>query len=180
MAVKPMLVWLDLEMTGLSVDKNVIIEIATVVTDDQLTEIAVGPNLIIHQSDEVLAGMNDWCVKQHTKSGLVAAVKTSPISLAQAEDATLAFLKEYSQQGALLCGNSIGGDREFLKRYMPQLEAFFGYRILDVSAVKECVQRWYKNNPQAKFVKKDEHRALPDIYESIEELRHYKKYFFKV
>lgn len=179
MAQKPMLVWLDLEMTGLSVDNNVIIEIATVVTDDQLNEVAVGPNLIIHQPDEILAGMNEWCVKQHTASGLVAAVKASIISLTQAEDATLAFLKEHSEQGAILCGNSIGSDRDFLKRYMPRLAAFFSYRILDVSAVKECVQRWYKNDPQSKFVKKDLHRALPDVYESIEELRHYKKYFFK-
>jgi oligoribonuclease len=179
MAEKPMLVWLDLEMTGLSVDNDVILEIATVLTDNDLNEVAVGPNLIIHQSDEVLAGMNDWCVKQHTKSGLVAAVKASTISLTQAEDATLAFLKEQSEQGALLCGNSIGGDRDFLKHYMPRLAAFFGYRLLDVSAVKECVQRWYKNDPQSKFAKKDLHRALPDVYESIEELRHYKKYYFK-
>ena len=179
MAQKPMLVWLDLEMTGLSVTNDVVLEIATVVTDDQLNEVAVGPNLIIHHSDEVLAGMNEWCTKQHAKSGLVAAVKASTISLEHAEDATLAFLKEQSEQGALLCGNSIGSDREFLRRYMPRLAAFFGYRLLDVSAVKECVHRWYKNDPQVKFAKKDMHRALPDVYESIEELRHYKKYFFK-
>lgn len=179
MAQKPMLVWLDLEMTGLSAEKDAVLEIATVVTDDQLNEIAVGPNLIIHQTDEVLARMNEWCTKQHTKSGLVAAVKTSTISLAQAEDATLTFLKEHSEQGALLCGNSIASDRDFLKRYMPRLEAFFGYRMIDVSAIKECVQRWYKNDPQAKFVKKDAHRALPDVYESLEELRHYRKHFFR-
>jgi len=180
MAQKPMLVWLDLEMTGLDVHKDSILEIATVITDDQLHEVAVGPNLIIHQTDDILAGMDDWCTKQHTKSGLVAAVKASTVSLAQAEEQTLSFLKEQSEKGALLCGNSIGSDRAFLKQYMPQLEAFFGYRILDVSAIKECVQRWYKNDLQAKFAKKDMHRALPDVYESIEELRHYRNYFFKV
>lgn len=179
MAQKPMLVWLDLEMTGLSVDNDAILEIATVLTDDQLIEVAVGPNVAIHQSDDVLSKMNEWCIKQHTASGLVAAVKASTVSLAQAEMATLAFLKEQSEQGALLCGNSIGGDRDFLRRYMPQLAAFFSYRLLDVSAVKECVQRWYVNDAQSKFVKKDAHRALSDVYESIEELRHYRKYFFK-
>jgi len=178
-AQKPMLVWLDLEMTGLSVQKDHIIEIAMVVTDDQLNEVAVGPNLVIHQSDAVLASMNEWCVKQHGLSGLVNEVKESTITLEQAEDATLAFLKEQSAQGAILCGNSIGSDRAFLKEHMPRLEAFFTYRLLDVSAVKECIQRWYKNDPQVKFVKKDLHRALPDVYESLEELRHYRKYFFK-
>jgi len=179
MATKSTLVWLDLEMTGLSVNNDAILEIATVVTDDQLNESAVGPNLVIHQPDEMLTRMDEWCTKQHTRSGLVAAVKTSTISLTQAEDATLAFLKEQSEQGALLCGNSIGSDRAFLACYMPRLEAFFTYRLLDVSAVKECVQRWYKNDAHMKFEKKDQHRALPDVYESIEELRHYRKYFFK-
>jgi oligoribonuclease len=166
-------------MTGLSVEKHAILEIATVITDDQLNEVAVGPNLIIHQSDEVLLGMDGWCTKQHTASGLVAAVKSSTISLTQAEESTLAFLKEHSEQGALLCGNSIGSDRAFLKRYMPRLEAFFTYRLLDVSAVKECVQRWYPNDPRAKVVKNDVHRAVSDVYESIEELRTYRTYFFK-
>lgn len=179
MAQKPMLVWLDLEMTGLEVHKDAVLEIATVVTDDQLNEVAVGPNIVIHQYDEILSHMNEWCVTQHTKSGLVTEVKASTISLAQAEEATLSFLKEISEKGALLCGNSIASDREFLKYHMPTLEKFFGYRMLDVSAVKECVQRWYGNDTQAKFVKKDRHRALPDVYESIEELRHYRKYFFK-
>lgn len=174
-----MLVWLDLEMTGLHVETDAILEIATVITDDQLQEVAVGPNIVIHQSDKLLAGMNEWCVKQHTQSGLVDAVKTSRYSLAQAEEETLSFLKEQSEQGALLCGNSIGGDRAFLKFHMPRLEAFFGYRLLDVSAVKECVQRWYTNDQHARFVKKDKHRALADVYESIEELRHYRHYFFK-
>ena len=169
------LIWVDLEMTGLDVAKENIIEIATVVTDAQLNELAEGPDLVIHQSDALLDSMDDWNTRQHRKSGLTQAVRDSSITLEQAEQQTLDFLKQYVDAGkSPLCGNTVYMDRKFLSKYMPKLEAFFHYRLIDVSTLKELAKRW---QPDAVVKKKEEsdHRALSDIRESIEELRHYRK-----
>ena len=173
------LIWIDLEMTGLDPDTDVIIEMATIVTDSQLNVLAEGPTLVIHQSDEVLANMNPWCVEQHGKSGLTQRVRDSRLSEAQAEAQTIAFLEQWVPAGASpMCGNSIGQDRRFLVRYMPRLEAFFHYRNLDVSTVKELAARWAPEVKDA-FKKDSSHLALDDIRDSIAELRHYREHFFK-
>ncbi len=168
------LIWIDLEMTGLDVNKESIIEIATVVTDAQLNELASGPNLVIHQSDDLLNKMDKWCVNQHGKSGLTQAVRESKITMAQAEQETLDFVRRYVEEGkSPMCGNTVYMDRLFLKKYMPTLEAYFHYRHIDVSTLKELARRW---KPDV-VVKKDEdsdHRALSDIRQSIAELRHYR------
>jgi oligoribonuclease len=169
------LIWVDLEMTGLDVEKENIIEIATVVTDAQLNEIAAGPDLVIHQSDELLNAMDEWNTRQHGKSGLTQAVRDSKITLEQAEQQTLDFLKQHVAPGkSPMCGNTIYMDRKFLAKYMPKLEAFFHYRHIDVSTLKELAKRW---QPDAVTKKEEnsEHRALSDIRESIEELRHYRR-----
>lgn len=176
---KSMLVWLDLEMTGLNVQKDALLEIATILTDDDLREIAVGPNLVMHQSASALDGMDAWGKKQHAASGLIAEVKASKVTVAQAEQETLAFLQQHGEQGALLCGNSIWVDRAFLQEHMPTLAAFFGYRMIDVSSFKEMMARWYHDDSRVSFKKRDMHRALPDVRDSIDELRHYRTYFFK-
>jgi len=173
------LIWVDLEMTGLDVKKDVILEIATIVTDSQLNLIARGPEFIIHQPGEVIEQMNKQVKEMHTKSGLIEAVKESNISIEQAESENLAFFKQHCDPNtALLSGNSVWQDRNFLQKYMPSLVRFCYYRILDVTAIKELVSRWYPDNPHAEFEKKDNHRAMDDILESIEELKHYRKYFF--
>ena len=173
------LIWIDLEMTGLDPDTDVIIEMATIVTDSQLNVLAEGPTLVIHQSDEVLANMNPWCIEQHGKSGLTQRVRDSRLSEAQAEAQTIAFLEQWVPAGASpMCGNSIGQDRRFLVRYMPRLEAFFHYRNLDVSTVKELAARWAPEVKDA-FKKDSSHLALDDIRDSIAELRHYREHFFK-
>ncbi|MFA6038577.1 MAG: oligoribonuclease [Legionellales bacterium] len=173
------LIWVDLEMTGLDLRQEVIIEIATLVTDSELNVIAEGPNLIIHQSDEILNGMNEWNTKQHTKTGLVDAVKKSTVTAEQAEQETLAFLKQHvNAQKSPMCGNTICTDRQFLKKYMPQLEAYFHYRHIDVSTLKELAKRWAKNMV---FEKKDNnHRALDDIRESLAELKYYRSELLKI
>lgn len=173
------LIWIDLEMTGLEPLKDTILEIATVVTDDDLNIIAEGPNIIIHHSDEILAGMNAWCQVQHVKSGLVQAVKDSTISLEQAEEITLKFLKNHCDVNSTpICGNSVWQDKLFINQHMPKLGAFFHYRILDVSSIKLVINRWTK---QYKLFKKTEsHRALDDIKESIAELKFYKENYFKL
>ncbi len=171
------LIWLDLEMTGLNPDTDLIIEIATVVTDKELNILAEGPVFALHQSDEVLAAMDDWNQKHHGQSGLIERVKASSITEQQAEQLTLDFLKQWlPERTSPLCGNSIGQDRRFLARYMPNLEAFFHYRNLDVSTLKELVARWA---PELKkgFTKESKHQALDDIIDSIEELRYYRKHF---
>ena len=173
------LIWIDLEMTGLDPLAHEIIEIATVVTDAQLNVLAEGPSLVIHQSDEVLDNMNPWCVEQHGKSGLTQRVRDSRISVAEAEQLTLEFLRQWvPERTSPMCGNSIGQDRRFLVRYMPQLEAFFHYRNLDVSTVKELAARWA---PAVKdgFKKESSHLALDDIRDSINELQYYRKHLFK-
>ncbi len=173
------LIWLDLEMTGLDPEKDVILEIATVVTDGQLNVLAEGPCLAIHHPDAVLDGMDPWCVEQHGKSGLTQRCRESKISTLDAQARTLEFLAPLCAAGkSPLCGNTIGQDRRFLVKYMPRLNDFFHYRSIDVSSIKELVSRWY---PEAKYVysKTKQHLSLADVHESIDELRHYRKTVFR-
>ena len=173
------LIWLDLEMTGLEVTRDTILEIAVVVTDKDLTVIAEGPSLVIHQPQEVLDTMNAWCKKQHALSGLTQEVQNSPITLEQAETAVCEFLKNYCIKGqGILCGNSIWQDKAFIHAHMPKLDEFFHYKIVDVSSIKELVVRWYPKSPYADMKKMEIHRALPDVYESIDILRTYRTHFF--
>ncbi len=172
------LIWIDLEMTGLDTQADGIIEIATVVTDSQLNRLAEGPVLAIHQSDAVLAAMDDWNRKQHGESGLVARVRASRIDERQAEQQTLEFLRRYVPPGqSPMCGNSICQDRRFMARCMPELAAYFHYRNLDVSTVKELGRRWFPDRIKG-FSKSSTHLALQDIYDSIEELRFYRERLF--
>lgn len=172
-------VWIDLEMTGLNADVDHILEIATIITDDQLNELAIGPSFIIHQPETVLASMSNFVADLHRKSGLTKAVQASTVSLEEAEEQTLAFIKQYCTPGtALLAGSSIWQDRTFLRKYMPGIIDYLYYKQIDVSSVKELVNRWYPNNPDSVLIKKEAHRALEDIQESINALRHLRKYFF--
>lgn len=173
------LIWIDLEMTGLDPDRDVIIEMATIVTDSDLNVLAEGPVIAIHQSDEILAGMDEWNTRIHGQSGLTQRVRESRIDTAQAEAMTLEFLEKWVPKGkSPICGNSICQDRRFLYRRMPKLEAYFHYRNLDVSTLKELAARWA---PQVRdsFKKGGVHLALDDIRESIAELRHYREHFIK-
>lgn len=177
---KQNLIWIDLEMTGLDPEKERIIEIATIVTDSDLNTIAEGPVLAVHQSDELLDAMDEWCTKTHGENGLTQRVKDSTISEREAELATIRFLEEHVDKGASpICGNSIGQDRRFLVKYMPELEDYFHYRNLDVSTLKELVKRW-KPDIQAGFNKNNTHLALDDIRESINELKYYREHFLDV
>ncbi|HPE78480.1 MAG TPA: oligoribonuclease [Gammaproteobacteria bacterium] len=174
------LIWIDLEMTGLDPQNDRIIEIATVITDSDLNELAEGPVLAIHQSDAVLGAMDEWNTRQHGNSGLTERVRQSQADAAMAERETLAFLETWVGKGASpMCGNSICQDRRFLARLMPTLEDFFHYRNLDVSSLKELARRWapevYKG-----FSKDSSHLALQDIRDSIAELRHYREHFLKI
>jgi len=174
------LIWIDLEMTGLNPAEDVIIEIATIVTDVDLNTLAEGPVVAIHQSDAVLAAMDEWNTSHHGASGLTNRVHNSNVTTGQAETATLEFLQEYVEPGkSPMCGNSICQDRRFLANYMPQLEAFFHYRNLDVSSIKELAARW-KPGIMAGFRKKGVHLALDDIRESIEELKYYREHFIQL
>jgi len=174
------LVWMDLEMTGLDPGRDVILEIATLVTDDELEVVAEGPDLVIHQSDDVLARMDPFVTEMHTRSGLLEKVRASTVSLEEAGAATLAFLREHvPEPGTVpLAGNSIGTDRRFLAAYLPAIEEHLHYRCIDVSTIKELARRWYpavlKNGPP----KAGAHRALDDIRESLEELRYYRRTVF--
>ncbi len=171
------LIWIDLEMTGLDCQADRIIEIATIVTDSQLNILAEGPMLAIHQPDAALAAMDDWNRKQHGASGLVARVQASMLGELEAERQTLEFLRRYVPPGeSPMCGNSICQDRRFLARCMPALEAYFHYRNLDVSTLKELARRWYPNLNS--FGKTSTHLALQDIRDSIEELRFYRERLF--
>ncbi len=173
------LIWIDLEMTGLDPDSDLIIEIATIVTDKNLNILAQGPVLAVHQSDAALAAMDDWNQQHHGQSGLIKRVKASTIDDAEAEQQTLEFIKQWMPENTSpLCGNSIGQDRRFLYRYMPKLEAYFHYRNIDVSTLKELAARWAPHVKEG-FKKESSHQALDDIIESIEELRYYREHFIK-
>ncbi|HDZ57028.1 MAG TPA: oligoribonuclease [Pseudomonas xinjiangensis] len=173
------LIWIDLEMTGLDCDNDVIIEIATIVTDAQLNILAEGPEMAVKQPDAMLDGMDEWNTRQHGQSGLTQRVKDSVISPAEAEQKTLEFLRQWVPEGrSPMCGNSICQDRRFLYRGMPDLERFFHYRNLDVSTLKELAARWA---PEVKngFRKQSSHLAMDDIRDSIAELQHYRKHFIR-
>ena len=171
------LVWIDMEMSGLNPEKEVILEIASVITDDQLEVIETGPELIVNQPPELFEKMDSWNQKQHTKSGLWKKVLQSSLSVEDAELQTLQFLQAHLKpRSAPLCGNSVHQDRRFLNKYMKRIDEFLHYRIIDVSTIKEISNRWYKNIPH--HTKKNSHRALDDILESIDELKYYRKQIF--
>jgi oligoribonuclease len=172
------LIWIDLEMTGLDTERDAIIEIATLVTDKDLNILAEGPVMAIHQPEAMLAGMDEWNTRQHGQSGLTERVRNSTATLAEAEQATIAFLKQFvDERQSPMCGNSICQDRRFLARQMPALEAFFHYRNLDVSSVKEIIRRWRPELMKG-FNKQSSHLAMADIKDSIAELAYYRDVFF--
>ncbi|UCJ17245.1 oligoribonuclease [Pseudomonas sp. MM211] len=174
------LIWIDLEMTGLDPETDVIIEMATIVTDTELNVLAEGPVIAVHQSDERLAAMDEWNTRTHGESGLTQRVRESRISQAEAEAQTIAFLEKWVPKGkSPICGNSIGQDRRFLYKYMPALEAYFHYRYLDVSTLKILAERWAPGVKDG-FVKTGTHQALDDIRESIAELKYYRQHLLKV
>lgn len=172
------LVWIDMEMSGLDPDGCRILEIATIVTDGELNVLVEGSDLVVHQPDAVLDAMDEWCTRHHGESGLTAQVRAATIDEAEAERQTLALLAAWTQPGTSpLCGNSIHQDRRFIARYMPKLDAFLHYRMVDVSTIKELSRRWY---PELKPpTKRETHRALDDIRESIAELRFYRSTLFR-
>jgi oligoribonuclease len=174
------LVWMDLEMTGLEPSKHVIVEIATIITDDELNIVAEGPDLVVHQPEEMLALMEPIVVDMHTKSGLLDAIRASTMTLEEAGAATLAFIKTWVPEARKvpLCGNSIGMDRRFLDAYLPDIEHWLHYRSIDVSSVKELVRRWYPTLANGRPYKAGTHRALDDIRESVAELRLYRERVF--
>ncbi len=174
------LIWIDLEMTGLDSMNDRVIEIATLVTDAQLNLLAEGPVIAVHQSDEILAGMDEWNTNTHGASGLVERVRASRIDEQQAAAMTIGFLEQYVPKGASpMCGNSICQDRRFLARWIPELEAFFHYRNLDVSSLKELAARWAPELPK-NFKKNNTHQALDDIRESVRELQYYREHFIRL
>lgn len=174
------LIWIDLEMTGLDTEKDVIIEIATIVTDKDLNVLGEGPILAIHQPDALLDGMDEWNTRQHGQSGLTERVRNSATSMAEAEQNTIEFLQQFVDAGVSpMCGNSICQDRRFLSRQMPKLEAFFHYRNLDVSSVKEIAKRWRPELLKG-FKKQGSHLAMDDIKDSIAELSYYREVFFEM
>lgn len=169
-------------MTGLDPDRHVIVEIATIVTDDELAIVAEGPQLVVHQSPEAMASMDPFVHTMHTKSGLLPQIQASTISLAEAGAQTLAFIKEHVPQERTvpLCGNSIGTDRRFLAKQLPEIEDWLHYRSVDVSTIKELCRRWYPDVLKARVEKEGRHRALDDIRASIDELRYYRETVFKL
>lgn len=174
------LVWIDLEMTGLDVEKDTIIEIACVITDGTLNRQIEGPSIAIHHPDDVLDGMGEWCREHHGRSGLTNRCRASLVSLADAERQVLEFIKQHIRPDtAQIAGNSVHVDKEFLKRHMPKLEDYLSYRILDVSTLKEICRRWYPKEWRKAPRKKNNHTALSDILESIEELKYYRTAIFK-
>ncbi len=174
------LVWMDLEMTGLDPDANVIIEIATLLTDGNLQPLAEGPELAIHQPEAELAKMDEWNTSHHNASGLVERVRASSVDTREAERQTLKFVQSRVARGeGVLCGNSIHQDRRFLVRHMPELDAYLHYRMIDVSTVKELAKRWHPAVAEG-FHKQGAHLAMADIRESVAELRHYRDTFFRI
>jgi len=174
------LIWVDMEMTGLSPENDRIIEVALVITDSQLNTVAEAETLVVHQSDAVLDGMDNWNKSTHAKSGLIDKVKASTLEERAVEMRMLDFLKLHAPKGGSpMCGNSICQDRRFMAHYMPELESYFHYRNLDVSTLKELVKRW-KPEIAKGLVKHGKHEALADIYESIEELKYYREHFLKL
>jgi len=171
------LIWIDLEMTGLDPDKMVILEIASLVTDDNLKVIAEGPNIAINYPEDILDSMEKWSMTHHQASGLLDRVKASNYDCRSAEQETLEFVSSQCEKGkSPLCGNSIWQDRRFLARHMPELEEFFHYRVIDVSSIKELVSRWYPDDPP--YEKEKAHLALDDIVESVNELKYYRQKVF--
>lgn len=174
----PNLIWIDLEMSGLDPERCAILEIACIVTDGELNELGEGVDLVVHQPDQVLSAMDDWCTRHHGQSGLTEAVQRSNISLRAAELRTLDYLKRFTNKGqSPLAGSSVSHDRRFIDKYMPELSAWLHYRTIDVSTVKELVKRWSSDLELP--TKKNTHRALDDIRESIEELRYYRSHAFR-
>ena len=174
------LIWLDMEMTGLIPETDRVIEVAIVITDNDLNTVAEAPVLVVHQPDSVLDGMDSWNKSTHGKSGLIDKVKASALDDAGVEEQMLAFLKEYvPAKTSPMCGNSICQDRRFLARWMPQMEDYFHYRNLDVSTLKELAKRWKPEVAQG-LKKHGKHEALADIYESINEMKHYREHFIKL
>lgn len=175
-----MLVWMDLEMTGLDHTSDVIVEIATLITDDDLNIVAEGPDLVVHATDEQLAAMDPFVVNMHTKSGLLDQIKASTMTLEEAGAQTLAFIKEHvpEARSVPLCGNSIGTDRRFLAAYLNEIEEYLHYRSIDVSSVKELVKRWYPDMDSKRPRGQGSHRALDDIRESVKELIYYRERAF--
>ena len=174
------LIWLDLEMTGLDPNSDRIIEIATIVTDKNLNVIDEGPSIVVHQPDDMLDNMDEWCTNQHGKSGLTDRVRNSSVSEEMAENVTISFLKQYVDEGkSPMCGNTICQDRRFLANWMPTLEVYFHYRNLDVSSLKELTSRWA---PEKKMVytKESSHLAMDDIKDSIAELQHYREHILSI
>lgn len=178
---KGMIVWMDLEMTGLDPERERIIEVATIITDADLKVIAEGPELVVHQPDAVLDAMDDWNTRHHGDSGLTERVRTSSITEAEAEQATLEFLKAEGvlERTAPLAGNSIHQDRRFIAKYMRELDAWLHYRMIDVSTIKELASRWFPSSLDRLPRKKNSHRAMDDIRESIDELRYYRRNVFR-
>lgn len=177
---KKNLIWIDLEMTGLDTNNDEIIEIATIVTDADLNVLAEGPIIAIYQPDSILNGMDEWNTRQHGGSGLVERIRNSTFTVTDAEQQTLEFLKQYVPAGTSpMCGNSICQDRRFMARLMPELEAFFHYRNLDVSSLKELARRWAPKVEKS-FKKNASHLAMDDVKDSIRELQHYREHFIKL
>ncbi len=175
---EPRLVWIDLEMTGLDPQKDLILEIATIITDNNLAVIEEGPSLVIHADEVHLQGMHQEVKDLFSKSDLIDRVRVSKVTLQEAEEQTVAFIKKHCIGNSPLCGNSVWTDRGFLSVYMPRVIELLHYRIIDVSSIKEVINRWYPNNSDTNFLKRDTHRALADIKESIAELKYYRRHFF--
>ena len=174
------LLWIDMEMSGLNPDTDKVLEVAIVVTDSNLNTVAEAPVLVVHQNDAVLEGMDTWNKSTHAKSGLIDRVKASQLTEAEAEVRLVEFLQQFVPAGVSpMCGNSVHQDRRFMARHMPKLEAFFHYRNLDVSTLKELAKRW-RPELSAGLTKHGKHEALADIYESIDELKYYREHFLKV
>ncbi|XP_028179528.1 oligoribonuclease, mitochondrial [Ostrinia furnacalis] len=175
------IVWVDLEMTGLNIDKDHILEIACLVTDADLNLVATGPNLVIHQPDSILNNMDSWCIATHGESGLTEASRKSKISLKEAEKQVLEFVSAHvPEKKCPLGGNSVYMDRLFLRKYMPNFDLYLHYRIIDVSTIKELARRWYQKEYSTIPKKKFQHRSIDDIFESIAELRYYRDNIFKL